>query len=143
MANKVTLGNNPENFVKPVEIILLSGTVAEMKIRFKYRTRKEFAKLLDDRADALEAMVKQQIEEAAAELKANPNAQPKRISTVEEYEKQDEVMVGHVLNIADDWDLSDAFSKEKLLQLEDENPGSLTRIAQAYAKAVAHVREKN
>lgn len=143
MATKITLGSNPKNFTKPVEIVLLDGTTDKLSIRFIYRTRSQFAEMADKRAAEFEETIKAQIEKEQAERAANPDALPPRISTAENYRRHDEVLADQVLLIADGWELSDEFNKDSLLQLEDQFPGSLQRIARAYAQAVAEVRTKN
>jgi hypothetical protein len=135
---KIKLGNNPKTFTKDVLIVLLDGDTAPLKITFKYRTRSEFAALVDEGIDKAMASV-----EASKEYEVADAATPARTTFVERYAAVDKERVEHVLKIAEGWDLDDAFTEANLLQFEDENPGALHAISIAYAQAVAEARAKN
>lgn len=135
MANdKVKLGNKPKTFEKLVGIVLLSGVIADILVTFKYRTRKEFAQLFTTpAADGGAAAAPNAVAEAPAAPKS-----------VEDYfAEHDQSNADFVLKIAEGWDLDDKFGEEKLLQLEDENPGALAEIALVYRHAVGEARVKN
>lgn len=127
---KVKLGNAPKTFKKPVSIVLLSGLLADIEMSFIYRTRSEFAALVDEKIAA---------DSAAAESES-----PAPAKTVADWFKEvDEGGAKFVLKIADGWDLDDPFNEKSLLQLEDENPGALAAIAAKYRQSVAETRVKN
>jgi hypothetical protein len=134
----ITLGKNPKNFKKSVDIVLLSGKVAPLSITYKYRTRKQFAALVDETVAAGKAAP--DADGDAVEQKSPAAAPP---SVTELFEMIDKGGVEWVLKIAEGWDLDDEFNEENLLMLEDENPGSLTAIASVYRLAVAEARTKN
>ncbi|WUR15712.1 phage tail assembly chaperone [[Empedobacter] haloabium] len=135
---KLRLGDNPKNFKKTIDIVLLDGTTAPLEISYIYRTRKQFAELVDANIAKAEAEAK----EAAAATPADGEA-PKRITIAESYAAVDKARTDHVLQIADGWGLDDEFTAENLLQFEDEYPGALHAISIAYAQAVAEARAKN
>jgi len=137
---KLKLGDNPKNFTKTVDIVLLEGGTAPLKVSFIYRTRKQFAELVDANIAKAEAEAKAAIE--AAEHGADGES-PKRMTISESYAAVDKARADHVLQIADGWDLGDEFNAESLLQFEDEYPGALHAISITYAQAVAEARAKN
>ena len=49
---KIVLGKRPETITAIVNIPLVSGEKAKVSCQFKYRTRQEFAKFLDENAEA-------------------------------------------------------------------------------------------
>ncbi|MYM25782.1 hypothetical protein GTP46_24445 [Duganella sp. FT135W] len=136
---KVKLGNAPKHFKKPVDVVLLSGDVAAIELSFIYRTRKQFAELLDEKLAEDKAE-----HDAALATEGDVALAPAPVKTVVEwYAEADAAGAKFVLKIANGWDLDDPFTEESLLRLEDENPGALAAIAQKYRQSVAEVRVKN
>ena len=129
---KVKLGNVPKNFKKPVEIVTLDGSVAAIEISYIYRTRSQFAALVDEG-----------IADGVAKSVTDPAEPVAERTTADWYRRVDEGGVDLVLKVADGWDLDNPFNEKSLLQLEDENPGSLQAIATIYRQAVAEARVKN
>ena len=128
MANtKVKLGNKPKTFEKAVEIVLLDESIADILIKFKYRTRSEFAALFNP--------------EPVGPVESDAPIVQKTV--VDWFKEADESNAEFVLKIAEGWDLDDKFCQESLLQLEDENPGALAAIALTYRKSVGEARVKN
>ena len=136
---KFAFGSIPKEFVKAVEIIDVDGGAAEIDFTFIYRTRAEFASLVDDNMEAATAAAKDASKEGA---KKSPKADERRTIT-KMYEQIDQSSVDFVLKIASGWDLSDPLDSATLMRLENENPGSLTSIASVYRAACAEVRTKN
>ena len=136
---KFAFGAAPKEFTKAVGIVLVTGEVAEINFTFIYRTRAEFAALVD------ENMVKAQAEaDAADKAAAGDGAAPAPRKTMKDlYDQIDKIGVDYVLKIAKGWDLSDTFDAASLQRLENENPGSLNAISTVYRMAVAEVRTKN
>ena len=130
---KVKLGNAPKNFKKPVSIVLLSGLLADIEMSFIYRTRSEFAALVDEKIAA----------DMAADTAADSQTSVPAKTVADWFKEVDEGGAKFVLKIADGWDLDDPFNEKSLLQLEDENPGALTAIAAKYRQSVAEARVKN
>ncbi len=137
---KLKLGDNPKNFKKSIAIVLLDGGTAPLEVSFIYRTRRQFAELVDANIAKAEADAKAAVEAAD---QAQDGAAPKRLTIAESYAAVDKARVDHVLQIADGWDLADEFNEKSLLQFEDEFPGALHAISTAYAQAVAEARAKN
>jgi hypothetical protein len=134
----IILGNNPKDFQRPVEVVRFGGGKDSISLTFIYRTKREFAALVDERAAATRAKEK----EADDVLQANGGvAAP--ISVEGAYLEWSKEQAEYVLQIASKWDLKDEMTVEKLQQLEDEFPGALEHIQSVYQKAVAEVRIKN
>lgn len=142
MAQKIKLGAAPKTFVAPVEIVLLGGATTTIDFTFKYRTRSQYAELLDQKAKDDELAFKQAKEAAEAAQKENPDAVFSKPVT-EWYRETDEANAALVLKIAESWDLDEPFTEKSLLQLEDEYPGSLVSAIVTYRKSVAEARAKN
>ncbi|MQA39036.1 phage tail assembly chaperone [Rugamonas aquatica] len=151
---KVTLGNAPKSFKKSVSIVLLSGSLASIDINYIYRTRSQFATLIDEKIkadvaaeDAVVAAAKAAAADAeqskGAAAPSEPVSRPPAKTVAEWFKEADEGGAKFVLKIADGWDLDDPFNEKSLLQLEDENPGALAAIAAMYRQSVAEVRVKN
>ncbi len=136
---KFAFGKTPDTFPRTVEIIDIEGGVSEIEFTFKYRTKKQFAELLDEGIKAAKA-------EHAASV---PESEKEGLDAISDQfysdliSKNDKKSAEHVLKIAKGWDLADEFTVDKLMQLENDYPGSLQAIAQTYAKAVSEVRTKN
>jgi hypothetical protein len=137
---KLRLGDNPKNFKKTIAIVQLDGGTAPLDVSYIYRTRSQFAALVDANIAKAEAEAK-----AVAEAAQNGTdaAQGDRMTIAQSYAAVDKARAEHVLQIADGWDLDDDFTLENLLQFEDEYPGALHAISIAYAQAVAEARAKN
>ncbi len=125
----IKLGSNPKEFKRSVPIIRLDGGTDAITITYKYRTRREFAALIDER------------NEAAKEAGITPIGDDLKYE--EAYLTMTKTSAEQVLQVASAWDLSDDFNVENLQQLEDEFPGALDTIHSTYQKAVAEVRVKN
>jgi hypothetical protein len=145
---KIKLGNTPKTFKRTIEIVNIDGTVNTLDITYKYRTRRQFAELVDGQIAAAKATADA---EAAAAKAAGENdgddsapkaAEPQK-TVAELVSEQFATDASAVLEIAEGWDLDDKFNADTLAQLEDENPGALFAITQAYRAAVVDVRVKN
>ncbi len=132
--SKYKFGAAPKDFPKTVDIVLLNGEVSEIKFNFKYRTRSEFADLID-----------QNIAEAKERAEASEKDEKKasEITIASMYAQMDQIGVDFIMKIADGWDLDEPFSAAALARLENENPGSMTEIAAVYRASVAEPRTKN
>lgn len=127
---KFKFGATPKSFKKDVEIIMLDGSSSVIEFSFIYRTRPEFAALVDERIAA--SKKKQDVDEDVSDR------------TVKEwFALADAASADNVLDVVDGWDLDEDLNKESLLRLEAEYPGSLDAIAGTYRQAVAEVRTKN
>ena len=136
---KFAFGATPKDFKKTVEIIDIAGGVAEIEFTFIYRTRAEFAALVDENIEAVAAASKDAPKEGAK--KAAKSDEKRTVAKI--YEQIDQSGVDFVLKIASGWDVDDALDSATLMRLENENPGSLTAISAIYRAACAEARTKN
>lgn len=132
MSTKIKLGNTPKTFVRTIEIVNINGGTDAINITYKYRTRLQYAELVDQQIAAAKTL---------AESTAPDDAAPKTV--VERVSADDAAGADAVLQIAEGWDLDDEFNAANLAQLEDENPGALYAITLAYRAALLDARVKN
>jgi hypothetical protein len=127
---KFSFTETPKFFNKAVQIVMLDGTTAPIDFKFIYRTRSQFAELIDANVAA------------AKKQQADSEQSPER-SIAKWYADADTHGVAHVLKIVDGWDLDQPLDAAGLERLEDEYPGSLAEIANVYRQSVAEARTKN
>ena len=128
---KVKIGDTPINFEKAVPIPMIDGSFEDIMVTFIYRTKPQFAALIDEN------------QREAAELDKENAEEAEKLTFVQLYEKTTLFQAKNILKIANGWDLSDKFSKESLIQLDAEHPGTLESIASVYRHAVGEARTKN
>jgi hypothetical protein len=140
---KFQFGQAPKNFSRAVTIQMIEGE-ADIEFSFIYRTRAEFAAMVDENMRI--ATEKALAEEAAARKakKSKSANDPAPASTVvQSFAEVDKYSAEFILKIADGWDLDDPLNVESLTRLENENPGSMSAIGTIYRQAVAEARTKN
>jgi hypothetical protein len=143
---KIQLGKTPTHFKKKVPIVLVTGAVAEIEFNFVYRTRKQFAELIDEKlAQDLEYAAQADRDAAAAEALARTDQENTvvRRAVADWYAEADKSAAQFVLKIANGWDLDDPFTEETLVQLQNEHPGALEAVTAIYRGAVGEARVKN
>lgn len=129
MANKIKLGQKPENFTKTIAFQSLEGEDLEIEVVFKYRTRKEFGEFFDKMfADAGETAPK-------------PVAAQDYMTTM--MVKSGEKNADYLLAIATGWNLDIPFNRANIEQMCDEFPGAAAAIMQGYYTAITEGRVKN
>lgn len=123
---KVTLGKKPETITHTVQAQMPDGTQAELAMVYRYRTRKQFAALIDEffGAGTGDGQEPATVGEATARgIKKN---------------------VEYILAIAVGWDVQDApFDAENIEQLCDEAPGVMMKIMSDYREAITEGRLGN
>lgn len=123
---KVILGKRPERLPATVSVSLPDGSVGEIPLVFKYRTRKEFGELVDRVFSDLDVS-----NDGTTTLRAAlENAV---VSKNAEY--LGEILLG--------WGLDQPFGPESLEQLADELPGAATAIMQKYREIIQEGRLGN
>lgn len=127
---KLVLGNAPKNFNKSITIELLDGSTADIEMKFKYRTRKEYAALLD-------AIMQKEAP------KKGKKAEVVEESISEVFARLGDGTADFILDIADGWDLDDAFNKESVIDLIDKFPAATNAISEAYRIACLEGRLGN
>ena len=125
---KLQLGKAPENFKCTVTFSKLDKTKVSIDLDFKYRTRKQYAELID------------------AVVKGEEDKKPKKDETktfTELLEKGSNETIDFILNIATGWDLEDEFNRDNVAILVDEFPSATNEINEAYRVAILEGRLKN
>lgn len=129
MSAKTKLGNTPKEFPSKVSIPMIDGGFDEVAVTFAYRTKIQYAEMIDENKAEAAALDDQRGE--------------KELSVAEIFTRQDSFQAANVLKFLKSWDLGDELTKGNLVQLENEHPGSLDAFANKYRQAVAESRTKN
>lgn len=122
MANKVTLGARPKTFKSfDVKVTMPDGEEGIIPVTFKYRTKSEFGKWMD---------------EAIAIGKDDVKSQPAdEFSWEKFYEMNTDAAVDQVLSAVDSWGLDIPLSRDSLKQMGDEMPAAISAMLAAYGGA--------
>jgi len=124
---KIVLGKRPANFKHTVKFPMLDGTEGSIEVLYKYRTRAEFGKFID---------------EVYAAAKEDRPAD-KEFSWAALMEKTSGANADHVMMAVEGWNLDEAFTRENVQQLADELPAAVTAIMDSYRKAITEGRLGN
>jgi hypothetical protein len=125
---KLQLGNSPVNFKQEVSFLRLDGEEVTIEISYKYRTRSQYAELLD---------------EILAPVEQKKSKKDEVLKVAEMLKQQDVSTVEFMLKIADGWDLEDEFNKENLTALLNEFPSAAKAINETYRITILEGRVKN
>lgn len=122
---KFSLASAPKTFKRKVTITLLDDSTADIELTFKYKTRTEYAKLLD------EVMKQDKIDDSKTE------------SAVDIFKRLGAGTVEFLMKIVEGWDLDDEFNKSNVSELIDKFPAAANEITEAYRIAILEGRTKN
>lgn len=136
----IKLGKNPETFKKTIRLYDVNGKAESLQVEYKFRTRLQFAELMDQRAAR-----EKEIEDAElAALADAENGTPAAAKTFEQSVRDGmAIATSRVLEIAKGWDLADDFNAENLEELEGMFPNALADIQAEYQSALLEARRKN
>lgn len=123
---KIVLGKAPKNFKRKITIDLLDGGKGDIEFLFKYRTRSEYAELMDKTLAA----------ESGADV-------PKDETAAQAFARIGDGTVDFILAIAEGWDLDDEFNAENIKTLIDTFPAITPAASEVYRHAVLEGRTKN
>lgn len=124
---KVVLGKRPANFKHTVTFPMLDGTEGSIEVSYRYRTRAEFGKFIDEVFAASK-------EERPAE---------DEFSWAALMEKTSGANADYVMQAVEGWNLDEAFTRENVQQLADELPAAVTAIMDTYRTAITAGRLGN
>ena len=117
---KIVLGKRPETITAVVDIPLVSGEKAKVSCQFKYRTRQEFAKFLDENAEA----------------KPDVGAEGEKITFESLAVKGMASNAARALEFLKGWNLDDIeLTQDNLAQLFNEEPAAGAALWGAYRAA--------
>lgn len=125
MANKITLGKPPKNFNRSVLFTTVEGDESFITWTFIYRTRKQFAELVDTNAP-----------DDVAPSEGIPTMQSMM-------EKANVKSADYIMQIAEGWDLSADFNRVNVQELCDQYPAAVNAAINAYREAVMEGRLGN
>jgi hypothetical protein len=125
---KLQLGKSPVNFKQEVSFLRLDGEEVTIEISYKYRTRSQYAELLDEILEPVEQ---------------KKSKKDEVLKVAEMLKQQDVSTVEFMLKIADGWDLEDEFNKENLTALLNEFPSAAKAINETYRITILEGRVKN
>lgn len=128
---KITLGKRPETFKKKLSVLLPTGETGDITVEYKYRTREEFAELIDD------------IFKRASVTPASQSDDDVRFSLSEALSKGNESNADYILQVAKGWDLDVEFTRDNVLQLCNELPGVAVAVIDTYKQACVEGRLGN
>lgn len=130
MAHKITLGTRPKSFKHTVEVPLHEGTAGRIEVQFRYRTRTEFGKFIDQvLADAQVQRPADEADLAAAMQKAMADMNGRNAQ--------------YLLQVLDGWDLDMDLSLATVQQLCDELPAAAAKLMEDYRVACVEGRLGN
>ncbi len=122
---KILLGQPPASFPARVTFPLLNGGDAEINVRFKYRSRSDYAAFV------------------AATWPKAPGELPADMTPADVVERDIEGEVRYMTGAVDAWDLADPLNGVNLRRLADMYPAASQAISRAYYIAVNEGRTKN
>ena len=130
MANKVTLGNTPKTFKEfDVKVTMPDGEECIIPVTFRYRTKSELGKWMDEAISA-----------GKNDAKGRP---AEEFSWEKFYEMNTGAAVDQLLSAVDSWGLDIPFARDTLKQLGDEIPAAITAMLAAYGAACREGRLGN
>lgn len=136
---KIVLGKRPETIAHTVKAPLPDGSTGEVLVHFKYRTRTEFAQLVDSTFSAA-----QPDPAPDAVQQENPPDAPPALLTVEDGTRRGiGANADYLQQIATGWNLDAPFDRQHLEQLCDELPGVALAIMNSYREAITEGRLGN
>ena len=129
----IQLGARPKNFKHTVHFPLLDGSMGSLEVIYKYRTRTEFGKFVD-----------QLVANAKAERGAD--AEPitaDNFSMGQVMGKSTTANAEYLLQVLEGWGLDVPLTRETALALSDEYPAATIAIMEDYRAAVSEGRLGN
>lgn len=126
--SKIILGKRPATFKRNVKFPMLDGTTGSIDITFKYRTRRDFGKFIDE------------LMAAAGDSKPLDDV---KFSMAELMTKTAGSNASYVLAVVDAWSLDEPLNNEKVEQLSDELPSAINAIMEVYRIAITEGRITN
>ncbi|MNS19688.1 hypothetical protein D3C72_514110 [compost metagenome] len=124
---KIVLGKRPTNFKRTVRFKMLDGTEGAIEVTYKYRTRTEFGRFID--------------EVFAASKEERPAEDD--FSWAALMEKTGGANADYIMQAIEGWNLDEPLTHENVQQLADELPAAVTAIMDAYREAVTQGRLGN
>lgn len=129
---RIKLGARPKTFAHTVTVQMPEGGTASVRMQYRYRTRTEFGRFVDDLVRA-----------AGTAPPASQQDEDVRFSLHAALEATRDTNADYILQIAEGWDLDEEFNRASLVQLCDELPGAALAIIEQYRAASTEGRLGN
>ena len=142
---KIKLGTRPKSFKRVVKFPMLDGSEGAIEVTYKYRTLTEFGKFVDAWTKAANAKAQADVDQREADRKA---AEEKgedvdlAFNTVLRNAQAD-ANADYIMNIAEGWNLDEAFELDAVRQLCDELPAAAAAVMDSYRAALTEGRLGN
>ena len=148
---KIVLGKRPQSFKRPVTFTMVDGDIGELTLTFKYRTKREFAALIDELSQPAAQAEPAQDAQLSIEGVPQPEALPEpaaeppvKIPQLSEFMAVTiESQADYILKIAEAWDLDAPFDREHVIAFCDEQPGGALAVMSKYREAITEGRLGN
>ena len=141
MAKKIVLGKRPTSFARTITFPMPGEDVGSIEVKFRYRTRSEFAAFLDQLQADLKVSANAELEKLRAAVADGQDiAEP---TQAEHIARQNAFNVRFLLDAVDGWNLDVPFDKEAVEQLVDELPAAVSAIVSDYRAAITEGRLGN
>jgi hypothetical protein len=141
MAQRIKLGARPKSFVRTITFPMVEGGEGCMELTFKYRSRKELAKLTDEVQAAAQAQHEADI--AAIKAKAAKNEPIEPLKQVDLLDRDMSLQVDYLMQVVEGWNLDEKFDRAAVEQLADEVPVAIAAAIETYRKAINEGRLGN
>ena len=128
---KIKLGSRPKSFKKTIKVPLPEGGEGSIEVSYIYRTRSEFGAFIDE------------LFNSAGVKPASTSEDDVKFSLQTVLDKARDTNADYILQIIDDWNLDEEFSRSAVVQLCDELPGAAMAIIEQYRGAVTEGRLGN
>ena len=139
--SKLVLGKRPEHFVREVSFAMLDGSTGTIEVKFIYRSRKEFAELIDTNQATIKA--KADAEVARMKQVAIDGDTVGDFKQVDLIAHQAEFNAAYLMQIVKGWNLDVPFNREAVDELVDTLPAAVNAINTAYREALLEGRLGN
>jgi hypothetical protein len=138
---KLVLGKRPDHFTRPVSFPMLDGSTGTVEVKYVYRSRKEFAELID----ANQAAIKAKADAEVARMKelADQGEALAEFKQSDLVAHQAEFNADYLMQIVKGWNLDIPFSREAVDELVDTVPAAVNAINAAYREALLEGRLGN
>jgi hypothetical protein len=128
---KIKLGARPKTFKRVIKVALPEGEEGTIEVVYRYRTKTEFGKFLDEVLAAGQVTVQA------------TDADGVTLALADALAKTRDANADYILRVADGWNLDAEFSRETVAQLCDELPGVALAIMDQYRTACVEGRLGN
>lgn len=141
MAQKIKLGVRPKSFARTIAFGMVEGGEGCMELQFKYRSRKELAKLTDEIQSA--AQTQHEADLASIKAKAEKGEPIEPLKQVDVLDRDISLQVDYLMQVVDGWNLDEKFDRAAVEQLADEVPAAISAAIETYRKAINEGRLGN